>query len=119
MLQVAHEVVITSTKHYRPPTQKCMCSQKSTEFICANPCCSQRQQSSVEQCLVESCDDFIAQENDQFKLEVKRVEFEFIKLKGKVQVQPTPYNHENMINKLEVGTTVTRLAPKKTSPFIT
>jgi hypothetical protein len=107
MLQVSHEVVVTSVKHFQPPTQKCTCSLKSINFICANVCCSQSQQSNVEQVYVESCDDFIAKENDQLKLEVKRLE---AKLRANVLVQLTQDNYGNMVNKLELGLTTTRLA---------
>jgi hypothetical protein len=54
MLQVANLIMVTLVKHNQPLTQKCKCSQNSIEFICANPCCSQRQQSSVEQVLYNS-----------------------------------------------------------------
>jgi hypothetical protein len=80
MLQVSLEVVVTSVRHFRPHTQKCTCSLNSINFVCANACCSQSQQSSIEQIHVDSCDDLIAQENDLFKLEVKRFELEMIKL---------------------------------------
>jgi hypothetical protein len=108
MLQVSHEFVVTSVKHFQPPTQKCTCSLNSVNFICDNACCSQNQQSSVEQILVESCDDFIAQENDQLKLEVRRLELEIVKLEEKALVQPTQDNRDHMVNKLESGTTITR-----------
>jgi hypothetical protein len=72
MLQVSHEIVITSVKHFQPPTQKCTCSLNFTNFVCANVCCSQSQQLSVEQINVDSCDDLIAEENDLLKLEVKK-----------------------------------------------
>jgi hypothetical protein len=108
MLQVSHKVVLTSVKHFQPPIQKCTCSLNSVNFICANACCSQSQQSSVEQIYVESCDDFIAQENDQLKLEVRRLELEMIKLEGKALEQPTQHNRDHMVNKFESGTTVTR-----------
>ena len=74
MLQVSHEVVVTSAKHFQPPTHKCTCSLKSLDCNCANPCCSQSQQPSVEQVHVDSCDDFIAQESGELKLEIKRLE---------------------------------------------
>ncbi|KAK3127610.1 hypothetical protein QOZ80_7AG0575700 [Eleusine coracana subsp. coracana] len=112
MLQVAHEVVLTSVKFYQPLTQNCTCSQKSIEFICANSYCSQSQHSNVEQIVVESCDDFIAQENDQLKLEVKRLKDKVARLMGKVQVQPSQDNHDNMVKKLEMDTTVTRPKPQ-------
>jgi hypothetical protein len=100
--------VVTLVKHFQPPTQKCTCSLNSINFICANACCSQSQQSSVEQIHVESCDDFIAQENDQIKLEVRRLGLEMIKLEGNALGQPTQDNHDHMVNTLESGTTVIR-----------
>jgi hypothetical protein len=48
MLQVSHEVVVTSVRHFQPLTQRCTCSLNSINFVCANACCSQNQQSSVE-----------------------------------------------------------------------
>jgi hypothetical protein len=62
MVQVSHEVVVTSVKHFQPHTQKCTCSLRFVNSICANVCCSQSQQSSVEKINIDSCDDFIAEE---------------------------------------------------------
>jgi hypothetical protein len=108
MLQVCHEVVITSVKHFQPHTQECTCSPNLVNSICANVYCSQSQQSGIEQINVDSCDDLIAEENNLFKLEVQRLESEMIKLKGKTLGQPTQDNHDHMVNKLELGTTITR-----------
>jgi hypothetical protein len=74
MLQISYEVVITSVKHFQPHTQECTCSPNLVNFICANVCCSQSQQSCVEQINVDSCDDLISKENDLLKLEVQRLE---------------------------------------------
>jgi hypothetical protein len=108
MLQVYHEVVVTSIKHSQPHTQKCTCSPNFVNSICANVCCSQSQQSNVEQSNVDSCDDLIAEENDLLKLEVQRLESEMVKLKGKTIGQPTQDNRDHMVNELEVRTIVTR-----------
>jgi hypothetical protein len=108
MLQVSHEVVATLIKHFQPPTQKCTCSLNSINFVCANVCCSQSQQSSVEQIHVDSCDDLIVEENDLLKLEVKRIKLEVIKLQGKALGKPTQDNCDRMVNKLESRTTVSR-----------
>jgi hypothetical protein len=89
MLQVSHEVVVTSVKHFQPLTQKCTCSFNSINFVCANACCSQSQQSSVEQIHVDSCDDLIAEENDLLKREVQRLENEMVELKRKTPGQQT------------------------------
>jgi hypothetical protein len=70
MLQVSHVVVVTSIKYFQSYTKECTWSPNFTNSICANVCCSQSQQSSVEQINVDSCDDLIAEENDLIKLEV-------------------------------------------------
>jgi hypothetical protein len=108
MLQVSHEVVITSVKHFQPHTQECTCSPNLVNSICANVCCSQSQKSSVEQINIDSCDDLIAEENDLLKLEVQILESEMVKLKGKTLGQSTQDNHDHMVSKLELGTTITR-----------
>jgi hypothetical protein len=108
MLQLSHKVVVTSVRHFQPLTQKCTCSLNSINFVCANACCSQSQQLSVEQIHVDSCDDLIAEENDILKIEVKRLELEVIKLQGKALGQPTQDNHDHMVNKFELGTIVSR-----------
>ena len=74
MLQVESEVVNTSLKRSKPPTQSCTHTQKSIVSSCANACCSQGQQSNVEQVPIEPCDDLLATENDQLKIKVKRLE---------------------------------------------
>jgi hypothetical protein len=108
MLQVSHEVVITSVKHFWPHTQECTCSPNFVNFVCANACCSQSQQSNVEQINVDSCDDLIAKENNLLKREVQRLKSEMVKLKGKTLGRQTQDNHDHMVNKLELGTTVSR-----------
>jgi hypothetical protein len=113
MLQVSHEVMVTSVKHFQPHTQKCTCSPNFINSICANACWFQSQQSSVKQINVDSCDDLIAKENDLLKLEVQRLEREMVKLKGKTPAQPTQDNRAHMVNKLELGTTVTRLSSQQ------
>jgi hypothetical protein len=104
MLQISHEVVVTSVKHFQPHTQGCICSPNFVNSICANVCCSQSQQSSVEQINIDSCDDLIAEENDLLKLEVQRLESEVVKLKGKTLAQPTQDNRDHMVNKITMIT---------------
>ena len=82
-LEVAHEVMVTMVKSYEPLTHSCKCSQVQIDLACTKSCCSQASQSSIEQVFVESCDDFIAQENEELMHEVKRLKEEVIKLKGK------------------------------------
>jgi hypothetical protein len=72
--------MLTSVKYFQPSTQKCTCSLNSINFICANVCCSQSQQSSIEQINVNCCDGLIVKKNDLLKLEVKRLELEMVKL---------------------------------------
>jgi hypothetical protein len=108
MLKVSHEVVITSVKHFQPHTQECTCSPNFVNSICANACCSQSQQSNVEQINLDSCDDIIAKENDLLNLEVQRLESEMVKFKGKTLGQPTQDNRDHMVNNLELETTVNR-----------
>ena len=59
MLEIAHEVVITMVKSYQPHTHKCTCTQVSYILSCANNCCSQARQPSIEHVIVEICDDSI------------------------------------------------------------
>ena len=63
-----------------------------------------------ENVVVESCDDLIAKENDELKQEVGRLMKDLYRLKGKgmeSNVQPSQDNRENMVKKLEKGSTVT------------
>jgi hypothetical protein len=52
---------------------------------------------------VETCDDLIAQENDHFKREVKKLKLEVNKLKKQAKVQPPQNNCGNVVKKLEKG----------------
>jgi hypothetical protein len=107
MLQMSHEVVVTLVK-YSPSYIKMHMLTKLRNSICANACCSQSQQLIVEQINVDSCDDLVAEENDLLKLEVQRLECEMVKLKEKTLGQPTQDNRDHTVNKLELGTTITR-----------
>ena len=63
-----------------------------------------------ENVFVESCDDLIAKENDELKQEVERLMKDLARLKGKrieSNVQPSQDNHEDIVKKLEKGSTVT------------
>ena len=58
----------------------------------------------------ESCDDLIAKKNDELNQEVKRLMKDLYRLKGKVigsNVQLSQDNREDMMKKLEKGSTVT------------
>jgi hypothetical protein len=77
---------------------------------------STNNEASTSQVSVETCDEQIAQENDQLKREDKKLELEVNKLKKQAKVQPSQYNHNNMVKKLEKGKTAPKIAsqpPKK------
>ena len=113
MLGIAHEVVITSVKSYQPLTHTCTCSQVQIMLSCDKPCCSQATNSCVEHVVAESCDDLIAEENDELKREVEELKMEMIKLKSKGQVQPSQDNRNDMVKKLEKGSNTTIFAPQQ------
>jgi hypothetical protein len=108
MLQVSHEVVIISVKHFQLHTQECASSLNFV--VCANACCSQSPQSNIEQINVDSCDDLISKENDTLKLEVKRLEQKVKVLEKQAKVRPSQDNRRNMMNKLEKGSNFTERA---------
>jgi hypothetical protein len=75
-------------------------------FDKSNPC----NEKCYENIIVESCDDLIAKENDELKQEVQRLMKDLARLKGKgigTYVQPSQDNREDMVKKLEKGSTVT------------
>jgi hypothetical protein len=67
LLESAHEVMVTKVKDFKPHT--CTCAPPSIDLSCANSCCSQAKPSFDEHVLVETCDSFIASENDELKRE--------------------------------------------------
>ena len=112
-LDIAHEVVLSSVKFLQPLSHTCTCSHVNNEFACTKPCCSQASQSSIEHVFVESCDDLIAQENDELKQEVEKLKKDLSELKEKSQVQPSQDNRVNMVKKLEKGSTITSSTPQQ------
>ena len=110
-LEIAHEVVVTAVKSYQPHTYKCICTQVPCILSCANNCCSQASQPSVEHVLVETCDDSITKENEELKEEVERLRRDLIQWKGKCNAQPFQDNHEDMVKKLEKGSTEACIKP--------
>jgi hypothetical protein len=62
--------------------------------------------------LAESCDEAIGNENDNLKLEVKRLQQKINMLKKQSKVQPSQDNRRNMVNKLEKGRTMSKLDPQ-------
>ena len=107
-LEVAHEVMATTVNSYEPLFHTCTCSQVQFDLTCTKPCCSQVSQSSIEQVFVESCDDFIAQENEELMHDVKGLKEQVIKLKGKEKVRPSQDNRDSAVKKLEKGSNITR-----------
>jgi hypothetical protein len=105
LLELAHEIMVTTVKHSQPHT--CTCAQPSIDLSCANSCCSQAKSSCDEHVLVETCDSLIASENNELKRENKMLKMELSRLKGKCHVQPSQDNREHMMKKLEKGSTVT------------
>jgi hypothetical protein len=69
LLQVAHEVMVTTVKDSQPHT--CTCAQPSIDLSCANFYCFQAKPSCDEHVLVETYNSLIASENDELKRENK------------------------------------------------
>jgi hypothetical protein len=76
---------------------------------------SNNNESSTSQVSVETCDEAIAQENDQLKLEVKRLEQMVSELVKQDKVRPSQNNHRNMVNKLENGSNITKKASQQSN----
>ena len=80
------------------------------DLTCTKQYCSQASQSSIEQVFVESCDDLIAQENEDLMCEVIRLKIEVTQLKGMGQVRPSQDNRDPVVKKLEMGSNFTSSA---------
>jgi hypothetical protein len=63
--------------------------------------------------LVESCDEAIGKENNNLKLEVKRLEQKVSVLEKQGKVQSSQDNRRNMVNKFKKGKTVPKLSPQQ------
>ena len=61
MIEVAHEVVLTSVKSYQHLSHTCTCSQVQIMLSCDKSCCSQAINSCVEHVITETCDNLIAE----------------------------------------------------------
>jgi uncharacterized protein YlxW (UPF0749 family) len=112
-LEIAHEIVLSSVKSMQPLFHTCTCSQVQIDLSCANKCLSQASQSSIEHALVESCDDLIAKENDELKQEVEKLQKDLYVLKEKSKVHTSQENREDMVKKLEKGSTVASSTPQQ------
>jgi hypothetical protein len=104
MLEMAHEVVLTNLKSYQP--HLCTCTQIETILSCANKCCSQESQSSIELEFSGTSNVSYAKENNELKEENERLRRSLTKFKGKCHAQPSQDNYDNLVKKLEKGTTV-------------
>jgi hypothetical protein len=104
LLESAHEVMVTTVKDSQPHT--CTCAQPSVDLSCANSCYSQAKSSCDEYVLVETCDSLIASENNELKRENEILKMGWSRLKDKCHVQPSQYNLDHMVKKLEKGSTV-------------
>jgi hypothetical protein len=104
MLEMAHEVVLTNLKLYQP--HLCTCTEIETILPCANNCCYQASQSSIELDILGISDISITQENKELKEEVGRLRRILTLLKGTCHAQLSHDNRDNMVKKLEKGTTV-------------
>jgi hypothetical protein len=62
---------------------------------------------------VETCDEKVIQENDQLKLEVKRLEQMVSELVKQDKVRPPQDNRINMMNKLEKSSNFTKEASQQ------
>jgi hypothetical protein len=100
MLNIAHEVVIENLKSQQP--HSCRCVQIETILPCANACCSPASISFFEL-------EFPGINNvayQELKEENERLRMSLTQLKGKCIAQPSQDNHDDMVKKLESGTTV-------------
>jgi hypothetical protein len=105
LLESSHEVMVTMVKESQPHT--CTSAQPSIDLSYANFCCSQAKPSCDEHILVETCDSFIASENDELKRENEMLKMKLSLLKGKGHVQPSQDNRDHMVKKLKKGSTIT------------
>jgi hypothetical protein len=76
LLEATHEVMVTTVKDSQPHT--CTRAPLSIDLSCANSCCSQAKTSCDDHVLVETCDSFIAGENDELKRENEMLKMELI-----------------------------------------
>jgi hypothetical protein len=105
LLESAHEVMVTKVKDSKPHT--CTYAPPSIDLSCSNSCCSQSNPTCDKHVHVETCDNFIASENDELMRENEMLKMELSRLKGKGHMQPSRDNRDHMVMKLEKGLTVT------------
>jgi hypothetical protein len=83
------------------------CAPHSIDLSCANSCCSQAKPSCDEHVHVETCDNLIASENDEFKREKEILKMKLSRLKDKGHVQPSQDNRDHIVKKLDNVSIVT------------
>jgi nitrate reductase cytochrome c-type subunit len=74
----------------------------------APPNLQNNNEASTSQVSVETCDEEIAQENDQLKLEVMRLEQMVSEFVNQAKMVPHQDNRRNMVNKLEKCLNITK-----------
>jgi hypothetical protein len=74
---------------------------------------SNNNEASTSQMSVETCDEEVAQKNNQLKLEVKKLEKMVSELVKQAKVRPPQDNRRNMVNKLEKGSNFTKQASQQ------
>jgi hypothetical protein len=74
LLESAHKVMVRKVKDSKPHT--CTCAPPSIDLSCANSCYSQAKSLCDEHVPVETCDNFIASENDELKRENEMLKME-------------------------------------------
>ncbi|TVU17709.1 hypothetical protein EJB05_33760, partial [Eragrostis curvula] len=96
-LQKSHEELLCSHENL---VEAHALLEISHEVVLTMPSCD-------EHIIVETCDDFIASKNDNLVREVEKLKNEVRVLRGKGHVQPSQDNRDDMVKKLEKGSTVT------------
>jgi hypothetical protein len=74
---------------------------------------SNTNEASTSRVSVETCDEEVAQENNQLKLEVNMLEKMVSELVKQAKVRPPQDNRKNMVNKLEKGSNFTKQASQQ------
>ena len=107
MLEVAHEVVITSVKSSQPLTHSLTSTPSQLNVSCTNECAPQASQSSKGKGKRRSAKSSKKKcnliENIELKEEVQRLKKDVIRFRGKEKAQPSQDNRNNMVKKLEKG----------------
>jgi hypothetical protein len=76
---------------------------------------SNNNEASTSQVSMVTCDEAIAQENDQLKLEFKKLEKMVSELVKQAKVRPSQDNRRNMVNKPKKGSNITKQASQQSN----